>query len=307
MNEDERLPQPQGSSTDAASNYVNAVAASISGAPRRLKDGTPVTSLSKEEVLLLTQFLETTALSGKEQCLRAYFEFPAAANPYVVSLLGWRPHLQILADEAQRPVVFAAPSTAAAQLSARSLKMLAPMEFLSWGEIATLYERQRSVLTRAVIIGDLDMPDDNSVAALYGGGGAIGQEQVIADVLALARGGHTHMVCFHRQGWQSPFDLEEVSSALSSPPQAQGGMCFVATACYGVPAHPTVVTLRRFRDRSLTASPYGRALIRLYESASPPLARWLLRHPHARRLVRDRLLDPLARLVRPVAGDRTDH
>ena len=299
MNEDEPVRQPDAPSAEPSSGYVDAAVASLSAGARTLKDGTPVTGFSPAEFRLLTQFVRDAAIPGKEKRLRAYFEFPATANPYVVSFFGWLPYLQVLAAEAQRPVVFAAASTAAATLSFHSLHVLTRIEFVSWGDLAKLYERHElGPLLGGVIIGDLDLPDDNSVLTMMSSDGAVSQERVIRAVLALARLGVIHMVCFHREGWKSAFDLEEMSSALTSSPAAQG-KCFVATACYGSHAHPTVIALRRFRDRALQTSASGRALIWLYEATSPPLARWLLRHPAATRLVRDYLLDPLATRLGP--------
>lgn len=56
--------------------------------------------------------------------------------------------------------------------------------------------------------------------------------------------------------------------------------CFIATAVFGQDAFETS-ELRRFRNRHLKRTAVGRALIRLYERTSPPLARWLARHPVA--------------------------
>lgn len=55
--------------------------------------------------------------------------------------------------------------------------------------------------------------------------------------------------------------------------------CFITTATAG--DGPTLDTLRAFRDDTLLRTPLGRALVRLYESVSPPIAATLARHPNA--------------------------
>ncbi len=65
-----------------------------------------------------------------------------------------------------------------------------------------------------------------------------------------------------------------------------GGYCFVATAAYGDYDHPTVRTLRAFRDQVLFKSVGGRRLVQLYYRTSPPIARWIARYPAARATVR---------------------
>jgi hypothetical protein len=63
-------------------------------------------------------------------------------------------------------------------------------------------------------------------------------------------------------------------------------ICFVATAAYGVPFADEVETLRRFRDQVLARSPLGRALVRAYETLSPPLAALIAARAWARALAR---------------------
>lgn len=94
------------------------------------------------------------------------------------------------------------------------------------------------------------------------------------------------------------FDNEsELSEVLSDTPvtvddfweyykgnggQEEGGFCFVATATYGTPMAPAVVTLRAFRDRILLTSAWGRKLVDLYYIHGPRLARVILAHPWLR-------------------------
>lgn len=56
--------------------------------------------------------------------------------------------------------------------------------------------------------------------------------------------------------------------------------CFITTAAAG--DEQTLDDLRGFRDRSMAKDPIGRALLALYETVSPPIARVLARHPTAR-------------------------
>ena len=74
------------------------------------------------------------------------------------------------------------------------------------------------------------------------------------------------------------------------PPKAG---CYVATAVYGSYDCPQVWTLRRFRDYTLAASWYGRALIRVYYAVSPTLVKWFGRTAWFQKLWRS----PLDRLV----------
>lgn len=71
--------------------------------------------------------------------------------------------------------------------------------------------------------------------------------------------------------------------------KAEGGHCFVATAAYGSYDHPHVRVLRDFRDEVLLESRAGAVFVRNYYTVSPPVARWLDRHPTARAAARTTL------------------
>lgn len=58
-----------------------------------------------------------------------------------------------------------------------------------------------------------------------------------------------------------------------------GGRCFVATACLGDERHPTVLTLRQFRDRVLRRSAAGRSFLAWYVRNGPRLAEVTAAHP----------------------------
>jgi hypothetical protein len=70
------------------------------------------------------------------------------------------------------------------------------------------------------------------------------------------------------------------------------GFCFVATAAFGDYNHPQVRVLRAFRDLVLQRSAAGRAFIRGYYVASPPLAHFIAASS-ARRAIARALLWPL--------------
>lgn len=83
-------------------------------------------------------------------------------------------------------------------------------------------------------------------------------------------------------------------TAANPPPEYSGKQCFVTTAAYGDANHPVVETLRRFRDRFLLPTEAGKALVRFYYDAGPPLAAAIENKPIACLLVR--------LLVTPAAG-----
>lgn len=68
------------------------------------------------------------------------------------------------------------------------------------------------------------------------------------------------------------------------------GRCFIATAAFADAEAPEVRALRAWRDEVLAQSALGLGFISFYESFSPPLARWLDRHPavkpHVQRILR---------------------
>lgn len=86
------------------------------------------------------------------------------------------------------------------------------------------------------------------------------------------------------------------------------GKCFVATACYGDCSHPTVIVLRRFRDRCLRRSNAGRSFIAWYYRNGPGLAARIEKHALLRATGRV-LLAPLARLTQALVWivERTTH
>ena len=55
--------------------------------------------------------------------------------------------------------------------------------------------------------------------------------------------------------------------------------CFIATAVYGNPKHPNVVTLRNFRDKYLLTNKLGSKFVDWYYRTSPPVAEYLKHTP----------------------------
>lgn len=87
-------------------------------------------------------------------------------------------------------------------------------------------------------------------------------------------------------------DLDELKEHVED----QEG-CFIATTCYGSPLAQEVVLLQEYRDKVLRHRWAGRLIIELYYAMSPPIARFLQRHSHARHFVRTVILTPIIFLV----------
>ena len=94
-----------------------------------------------------------------------------------------------------------------------------------------------------------------------------------------------------------PRVLTPESAARPTRPEAKLG-CFIATACYGDPAHADVVVLRRWRDEQLTLTSSGRWFVWVYCQISPAIASRLARCPWMASLARDLVLRPVVRAVR---------
>ncbi len=76
-----------------------------------------------------------------------------------------------------------------------------------------------------------------------------------------------------------------------------GGSCFVATACFGDPKHPTVIALQSFRDDVLVRSSTGRVFVASYYRVGPALAKALNKLPFLKP-VTGRAITALAILLR---------
>jgi hypothetical protein len=77
----------------------------------------------------------------------------------------------------------------------------------------------------------------------------------------------------------------------------QFGTCFIATAVYGSPTHPNVVTLQNFRDKYLLTNSLGSKFVKWYYEVSPGIADYLRTSPFKASMVRF-ALTPLVYVIR---------
>ncbi len=95
---------------------------------------------------------------------------------------------------------------------------------------------------------------------------------------------------------QSTVLSHSIPTKLPSPPIAPKSSCFIATAVFGDAEHPTVATLRRWRDTKLQYHHTGRLFIQAYEIVGPYLAKHIRVAAHLRRLLIP-TLNTVARIV----------
>jgi hypothetical protein len=74
--------------------------------------------------------------------------------------------------------------------------------------------------------------------------------------------------------------------------------CFIATAAYGTPLHEDINVLRKFRDEYMMPNPAGQAMVKIYYTASPPIADLIRANEGLRITVRDGLVKPLVEVTR---------
>jgi hypothetical protein len=92
------------------------------------------------------------------------------------------------------------------------------------------------------------------------------------------------------------FFTQEVQKASSG--------CFIATAACGNPLAPEVIALSAFRDDVLLGSRFGRTIVRLYYSVSPPIAALVARSGVLRRAVIACIVRPAALFVRTARKEK---
>lgn len=72
--------------------------------------------------------------------------------------------------------------------------------------------------------------------------------------------------------------------------------CFIATAVYGNPMAPELISLRKFRDETLKKYRAGRKFVFVYYRISPPIARWLKNQPALSSVIRS-ILNQIVRRI----------
>jgi hypothetical protein len=80
------------------------------------------------------------------------------------------------------------------------------------------------------------------------------------------------------------------STTVTTVSGGGGGGCFIATAAYGSYAAPSVLILRKIRDRFLLTNSIGKSFVNLYYKYSPPMAEFIANHDNVKILVRLSLL-----------------
>lgn len=99
----------------------------------------------------------------------------------------------------------------------------------------------------------------------------------------------------HEDPQHEPPHHEPVHRDPHQPPvHQQSGhhsKCFIATAVHGENSIE-VLTLRKFRDQTLSATALGRAFIAIYTRSSPPLAAFIAEKPRLRNLAERLIVKP---------------
>ncbi len=88
--------------------------------------------------------------------------------------------------------------------------------------------------------------------------------------------------------------IRHCSSVEVIEPPDDDGWCFIATAAYGSYMDSHVDILRQFRDSYLMTTPAGRGLVSAYYRLSPPVARFIDKHPGSKPVVRGMLWPAVA-------------
>ena len=88
----------------------------------------------------------------------------------------------------------------------------------------------------------------------------------------------------------------DMNSRVTSVWVTRASKCFIATAAYGSPMAQEVLLLSQWRDDVLMPSKFGRRLVWLYYSVSPPLASAIESNEFAKTTLR-RVLRQIVRIV----------
>ena len=94
----------------------------------------------------------------------------------------------------------------------------------------------------------------------------------------------------------SNYDSDTVSVIQVRPPGDEGGLCFIATACYGSPMAEEVKTLCRFRDEIMVRYAPGRKFVDFYYAHGPKLAELISDKPVLKQMIRF-MLKPIVKIA----------
>jgi len=106
---------------------------------------------------------------------------------------------------------------------------------------------------------------------------------MVQDMLNMQNGGEPTYMPFGAPGVPTPepdslriiqWNSRSFSCDGRSSSNSSRSGCYIATAIYGSYDCPQVLTLRRYRDYTLSKKWYGRLLIRVYYAVSPTLVKW---------------------------------
>jgi hypothetical protein len=289
---------------DHARSYLESVRDKLATTPCEDAGGKPIAGLNDaEHAVLLLFLLEIVQLGPATKRISLFL--PAAVRKHVLLYSAILPLIEADARANGKHILYLAPNgntEARAQLEFRAMSLLnlgTQIEFSTWDQLEPRPENGFKTLPLDPfwIIGDLDTPEplDPSPTATN-----INHDYV-KRLNAAKRSAASRVLCegacptlfLHQEGQAS---LIQFPPEFSNKAAAKSG-CFIATAACGSPLAPEVDALRRFRDRSLLPNPWGRALVRLYERVSPPIAGWIAPRAGARNLVRNLLIAPLAWMV----------
>jgi hypothetical protein len=132
----------------------------------------------------------------------------------------------------------------------------------------------------------------DSTASIYIAGSTVSDDFPVKNPLQVSRGGLSDVFVSR---------IGEEETPVPTPPDPTDPdngeeidccdiECFIATAAYGSPLERHVLLLREFRDRFLLTSDFGRRLVVIYSTYSPPAAEFVGRHRTVRAVVRWSLL-----------------
>ena len=111
-------------------------------------------------------------------------------------------------------------------------------------------------------------------------------------MLLLAANQYRSFAQEHGVEYLNRLDVKEQFSKLKTGP------CFIATAAYGTEFAPDVMILKSFRDGILLKSKFGKTIVEVYYSISPPVARVIEISEVLRKLTRNILVRPSAKVCR---------